>query len=166
MSKQISSQKKLQKVRKPRVHLTYEVERGDAIEAKELPFVVGVLGDFAGQSPSKARLRDRQFVQVDVDNFDDVMAGMTPSASFTVPNALEGEGSFAVNLSFKAIDDFRPESVVGQVEPLRRLIEARGRLADLRNKMNGSDLLEDLLVEVLAKTRSGTLSEDGLEVGA
>jgi type VI secretion system protein ImpB len=153
MSKQRSTQKKLEKVRAPRVQLTYEVERGDAIEAKELPFVVGVLGDFAGQSASKAKLRDRQFVNVDVDNFDDVMEGLAPSAAFAVPNELEGEGTFQVSLAFHSIDDFRPESVVRQVEPLRRLIEARERLADLRNKMNGSDLLEDMLIDVLATTR-------------
>lgn len=153
MSKQLSTQKKLEKIRAPRVQLTYEVERGDAIEAKELPFVVGVLGDFAGQSASKAKLRDRHFVNVDLDNFDDVMEGLAPSASFTVPNELEGAGTFPVSLTFHGIDDFRPESVVRQVEPLRRLIEARERLADLRNKMNGSDLLEDMLIDVLATTR-------------
>lgn len=153
-SHKTSSQKKLEKVRAPRVQLTYEVERGDAIESKELPFVVGVLGDFAGQSGSKTKLRDRQFVQVDVDNFDDVMAGLAPTAGFTVPNELHGEGTFAVRLAFNGIDDFRPESVARQIEPLRRLVEARERLTDLRNKMNGSDLLEDLLIDVLAKTRA------------
>jgi type VI secretion system protein ImpB len=153
MSKQRSTQKKLEKVRAPRVQLTYEVERGDAIEAKELPFVVGVLGDFAGQSAPKEKLRDRQFVNVDVDNFDDVMEGLAPSAAFTVPNELEGVGTFPVSLTFHGMGDFRPEAVACQVEPLRRLIEARERLADLRNKMNGSDLLEDMLIDVLATTR-------------
>src|SRR3954464_13030557 len=142
MARHNSTQKKLEKVRAPRVQLTYEVERGEAIEAKELPFVVGVLGDFAGQSTSKAKLRDRQFVNIDVDNFDDVIAGLSPSAAFTVPNELEGNGTFPISLAFHGVDDFRPESVARQVEPLRRLIEARERLADLRNKMNGNDVLE------------------------
>jgi type VI secretion system protein ImpB len=152
MAKEQGTQKKLEKVRAPRVQLTYEVERGNAIEARELPFVVGVIGDFGGQATAEKRLRDRPFVQVDVDNFDDVMKGVSATASFDVPNAIEGEGRFRVNLDFASMADFRPEAVAGKVEPLRRLMEARERLADLRNKMNGSDLLEDLLADVIAKS--------------
>lgn len=152
MAKEQGTQKKLEKVRAPRVQLTYEVERGDAIEARELPFVVGVLGDFGGQGKAEKRLRDRPFVQVDVDNFDDVMKGVGPEASFDVPNVIEGQGRFHVNLNFASMTDFRPEAVVAKVEPLKRLMEARDRLSDLRNKMNGSDLLEDLLADVIAKS--------------
>ncbi|HEY4291437.1 type VI secretion system contractile sheath small subunit [Luteibacter sp.] len=161
MAKDRGTQKKLEKVRAPRVQLTYEVERGDAIEARELPFVVGVLGDFAGQSPPAKHLRDRSFVNVDVDNFNDVMAGIAPSASFEVANVIDGDGRFHVAMDFASMDDFRPESVVKKVDPLRRLIEARGRLADLRNKMNGSDALEDLLADAIAKTCAGQLATPG-----
>lgn len=156
MAKKDSIQKRLEKVRPPRVQLTYDVEVGDAIEQKEIPFVVGVLGDFTGQAdPSQpaARLKDRKFVGVDLDNFDDVMAGMAPRASYRVKNKLaEGGGEFAVNLSFDKIDDFRPEAVVQQVEPLRKLLDARTKLADLRNKMAGNEKLEDLLGDVLSNT--------------
>ena len=156
MAKRDSVQKRLQKVRPPRVQLTYDVEIGDAIEKKELPFVVGVLGDFSGQpDPEKPlpKLKDRKFVNVDLDNIDDVMKGMAPKASYRVKNKLTPEGGeFGVNLAFEKVDDFRPESVVQQVEPLRRLLEARTKLSDLRNKLAGNDKLEDLLGEVLAST--------------
>jgi type VI secretion system protein ImpB len=156
MAKKDSVQKRLERVRPPRVQLTYDVEIGDAIEQKELPFVMGVMGDFTGQpDPDKpvARLKDRKFVNIDMDNFDEVMAGMAPRASYRVKNKLSPEGGeFAVNLEFKQFDDFRPESVVQQVEPLRKLLEARTKLSDLRNKLAGNEKLEDLLGEVLSNT--------------
>ncbi len=154
MSKKDSVQKKLQKIRAPRVQLTYDVEKGDAIEQKELPFVAGVVADFAGNSEKEqAKLKDRKFVNVDLDNFDDVMKGIEPRAAYRVPNTLSGEGGeFAVDIKFKSIDDFRPESVVEQVEPLKKLLEARTKLADLRNKLAGNDKLEDLLNDVLSST--------------
>lgn len=154
MAKKESVQKRLQKVRPPRVQLTYDVERGDAIEQKELPFVVGVLGDYAGQSEQpQGKLRDRKFVNVDLDNFDDVMAGLAPRAAFRVKNRMTPEGGeLAVDLTFKRFEDFRPESVVEQVEPLRRLLEARSKIADLRNKLAGNEKLEDLLIDVLKST--------------
>ena len=154
MSKKESTQKRLEKVRPPRVQLTYDVEKGDAIEQKEIPFVVGVLGDFSGQ-PEQAlpKLKDRKFVNVDLDNFDEVIAGMTPRAAYRVPNKLSDDGGeFAIELTFNSIDDFRPEAVVQQVEPLRKLLEARSKLADLRNKVAGNEKLEDLLNDVLANT--------------
>ncbi|MFD0739819.1 type VI secretion system contractile sheath small subunit [Lysobacter koreensis] len=154
MSKKESIQKRLQKVRPPRVQLTYDVEKGDAIEQKEIPFVVGVLGDFSGK-PEQAlpKIKDRKFVNVDLDNFDEVMEGMAPRAVYRVPNKLSDEGGeFAVELKFNSIDDFRPEAVVQQVEPLRKLLEARSKLADLRNKLAGNEKLEDLLSDVLGNT--------------
>jgi type VI secretion system protein ImpB len=167
MSKKESIQKRLQKVRPPRVQLTYDVEIGDAIEKKELPFVVGVLGDFSGQgSPDKpaTRLKDRKFVNVDMDNFDDVIEGVAPTASYRVKNRLSADGGeFAVNLSFKRFEDFRPESVVQQVEPLRALLEARGKLSDLRNKLAGNEKLEDALADVLSSTEK--LARLGAETG-
>ncbi len=163
MAKKDSVQKRLEKVRPPRVQLTYDVEIGDAIEQKEIPFVTGVLADFTGQrDASLPKLKDRKFVSVDMDNFDEVMNGMAPKASFRVKNELSpAGGEFAVNLAFNSFDDFRPESVVQQVEPLRKLLEARSKLADLRNKMAGNEKLEDLLGEVLTNTEQ--LKELGAE---
>ncbi len=156
MAKNDSVQKRLERVRPPRVQLTYDVEIGDAIEQKELPFVMGVMGDFTGQpDPEKpaARLKDRKFVNVDLDNFDEVISGMAPRASYRVANKLSADGGeFAVNLDFKSMDDFRPEAVVQQVEPLRKLLEARTKLSDLRNKMAGNEKLEDMLGAVLSNT--------------
>ena len=154
MPKGDSVQKRLTKVRPPRVQMTYDVEIGDAMENKELPFVVGVVGDFGGDSQvEKKRLKDRKFVGIDSDNFDEVMSGVEPVARFKVPNQLsDDDTSFNVELRFKSMADFRPEAVVRQVEPLSRLLEARGKLADLRNKLAGNDTLEDILSEVLSST--------------
>ncbi|GAA0767498.1 type VI secretion system contractile sheath small subunit [Ideonella azotifigens] len=156
MAKKDSVQKRLEKVRPPRVQLTYDVQVGEAIEQKELPFVVGVLGEFSGQAdPDKPlpKLKDRKFINVDLDNFDDVMAGMAPKTSYRVKNTLTADGGeFGVNLEFKAMEDFRPEAVVQQVEPLRKLLEARTKLSDLRNKLAGNEKLDDLLTDVLSNT--------------
>ena len=153
MSKKESIQKRLEKIRPQRVQLTYDVEKGDAIEQKEIPFVVGVLGDFSGQPDQPLpRIKDRKFVNVDLDNFDEVMEGMAPRAAYRAQNTLTGDGEIAVEMTFKSIDDFRPEAVVQQVEPLRKLLEARTKLADLRNKVAGNEKLEDLLNDVLANT--------------
>ncbi len=156
MAKKDSVQQRLGRVRPPRVQLTCDVEVGDATEQKEIPFVVGVMGDFAGQpDPDKPlpKLKDRKFVSIDMDNFDEVMEGIAPRASYRVKNKLSAEGGeFGVNLEFKSIEDFRPESVVQQVEPLRKLLEARTKLSDLRNKLAGNEKLEDALAEVLSST--------------
>ncbi|MRV75596.1 type VI secretion system contractile sheath small subunit [Duganella sp. FT92W] len=159
-------QKRLAKVRAPRVQMSYDVEIGDAMESKELPFVVGVIGDFGGNpaQPVK-RLKERRFIGVDADNFDEVLAGVAPHARFDAPNKLGGEGAITVELDFRAMSDFRPEAVVRQVEPLRQLLEARGKLADLRNKLAGNDKLEDLLAQVLNDTdRLRAQVNDGKEV--
>lgn len=154
MSKKDSVQKKLQKVRAPRVQLTYDVEKGDAVEQKELPFVMGVVGDFSGNPENPpAKLKDRKFVSIDMDNFDDVMQAIEPRAVYRAPNKLSAAGGeLAVELKFRAMDDFRPESIVQQVDPLRKLLEARTKLADLRNKLAGNEKLEDILSDVLANT--------------
>lgn len=156
MAKKESVQKRLEKVRPPRVQLTYDVQIGDAIEQKEIPFVAGVLGDFTGkQDPNNPppKLKERKFVSVDLDNFDEVMQGMAPAASYRVKNKLGADGGeFAVNLKFNQMDDFRPESVVQQVEPLKKLLDARTKLADLRNKIAGNEKLEDILGDVLNNT--------------
>jgi type VI secretion system protein ImpB len=166
VAKKESVQKRLQKVRPPRVQLTYDVEIGDAVEVKEIPFVVGVLGDFAAQSKTpQGRVRDRKFVNIDLDNFDDVMTGMAPRAAYRVKNRLSPEGGeIGVDLEFQKFADFRPEAVVQQVEPLRKLQEARSKLADLRNKLAGNEKLEDLLSDVLSNTEQlHELDNDGGE---
>jgi type VI secretion system protein ImpB len=155
MANRDSVQKRLAKVRPPRVQMTYDVEVGGDMENKELPFVVGVLGDFGGNpaAPQK-RLKERNFVNIDSNNFDEVLAGVNPVLNFQVPNRLGGEGEFPVELRFGSMQDFRPEAIVRQVQPLSKLLEARSKLADLRNKLAGNDRLEDLLTDVLQNTEN------------
>lgn len=154
MAKRESVQKKLQRIRPPRVQLTYDVEVGDGKEVKELPFVIGVLGDFSAASElEKTKLKDKKFINVDLDNIDEVMQSLAPRATFQVENTLTEEGGrLAVDLTFNSMQDFRPENVVQQVDPLRKLVEARERLTDLRNKISNNERLEDLLDEVLQNT--------------
>ncbi|SFZ77410.1 type VI secretion system contractile sheath small subunit [Chitinimonas taiwanensis] len=165
MAKRESIQKKLQRVRPPRVQLTYDVEIGDAIQQKELPFVMGVVGDFAGDSEiAQPKLKDKKFVNIDGDNFDEVMSAIEPRAKFRVSNKLTDKGGeFAVDLAFRSMEDFRPEEIVKQIDPLNQLVEARTRLADLRNKIAGSEKLEDLLNDVLRNTEK--LEKLGQETG-
>lgn len=154
MAKRESVQKRLQRVRPPRVQLTYDVEVGEGKELKELPFVVGVMGDFAGSSEIEhPKLKDKKFVNVDLENIDEVISAMAPRAVFRTPNHLTDKGGeFGIDLTFKSMEDFRPEAVVQQIDPLRELVAARGRLTDLRNKISTSEKLEDLLDEVLRNT--------------
>lgn len=149
-----SDQHWLDRNRRPRVHLTYDVQVGDAIEMKELPFVVGVLADLSGKpEESLPALKDRKFVEISRDNFDKVLAGMKPRLAYQVENTLQGDGTqLNVELKFGSLDDFSPENVARQVEPLKKLLEARGRLANLVNKMDGNDKLEDLLRDVASNT--------------
>jgi type VI secretion system protein ImpB len=149
-----SVNKKLERVRPPRVHISYDVEVGNAIEKKELPFVMGVLGDFTGQPEEPlARLKDRKFVEVTPDNFDDVMASMKPHLNFTVENKLTDDpepGKLGVDLRFRSLDDFAPENVARQVKPLRELLELRTKLADLRGTLQGNEKLDDILKETVS----------------
>lgn len=146
-----STQDKLKRVRKPRVHITYEVETNGAQIERELPFVVGVMGDFSG-NPDKPlpSLKEKKFVQIDRDNFNKVMADVAPELNLKVDNTLAGDGSqMAVNLKFKDMADFDPAKVANQVEPLKRLLETRARLNDLMAKVDRSEELEGLLEGVL-----------------
>jgi len=156
MPKKESTQHKLDRVRPPRVHITYDVEIGDAIEMKELPFLLGVLGDFSGK-PAKPlpSVKNRKFIEIDRDNFNQVLAGMAPRLAYRVDNKLTNDGTkMNVELNFSTIDDFHPDKVVEQIEPLRRLVEARTRLSDLLSKMDGNDRLEELLSEVIQNTEA------------
>jgi type VI secretion system protein ImpB len=149
-----SIHQKLSRVRKPHVHITYEVETEGAVEQKELPFVVGVLGDFSGNPTQPLKpLADRKFISIDRDNFNDIMQRMTPGLNFRVENTLKGDGSeMAVNLQFKSIEDFEPGRVVDQVEPLKKLLETRNKLRDLLSTVDRSDKLEEQLEEILKNT--------------
>jgi type VI secretion system protein ImpB len=154
MATREGTQKKLSRVRSPRVHITYDVEVGDAIEMKEIPFVMGVLSDLSGK-PEEAlpRLRDRKFVEIDRDNFNAVLAGMKPRLAYRVDNKLgDDDSKIGVELRFNNIDDFEPEQVVNQVEPLRKLAEARKKLSDLMAKMDGNDRLVELMDEIIKNT--------------
>jgi type VI secretion system protein ImpB len=151
-----SNQKKLGRVRPPRVNITYDVEVGGAIEVKDLPFVMGVLGDFTGQ-PAEAlpKLKDRKFVEVNPDNFDTVLAGMKPHLSFSVENKISEDsnaGQLKVDLNFKSLDDFSPDQVASQIGPLRELLNLRTKLADLRGSLQGNDKLDEILQDVINNT--------------
>ncbi len=142
---------KLSRVRKPRVHISYEVETGGALQQRELPFVVGVLGDFSGHPTEPLKgLKDRKFIQIDRDNFNDVMARMTPGLNIKVKNTLAGDDSeMGVALKFNSMEDFEPGRIVDQVEPLKKLLDTRNKLRDLLGKADRSEELENLLEKVL-----------------
>ena len=170
MPKKESIQHKIDRIRPPRVQITYDVEVGGALELKELPFVVGVLGDFVGKPEEPLPgVKQRKFVEVDRDNFDQVMAGMKPRLAYTTENKLQDDGSkMGVELKFNSIEDFEPDNIVQQVDPLRKLVEARQKLSDLLSKMDGNDKLETLLSDVLAnadkqKELSDALGLEGKE---
>lgn len=149
-----SQQHKLDRVRKPRVHITYDVETEGAVVKKELPFVMGVLGDFSGNPTEELKpLKDRKFTIVDRDNFNDVMGSMKVGLNLKVENTLKGDGSeMGVGLKFNSMEDFEPARVVDQVEPLRQLMDARNKLRDLLAKVDASDKLEGKLEEILKNT--------------
>jgi type VI secretion system protein ImpB len=148
-----SSQKKLERVRPPRVNITYEVETGGAMEVRELPFVMGVLADFTGHpGEDLPKLKDRKFTEVTLDNFDDVLASMKPHLEITVNNKLSDDpnaGKIAVDLNFQSMDDFSPDRVAQQVEPLQKLLGLRSQLADLRGKIQSNEKLDELLQATL-----------------
>jgi len=142
---------KLARVRKPRVHITYEVETEGAQIERELPFVMGIMGDFAGDPSEPLRpLAERKFVQIDRDNFNDVMARIQPGLNIRVKNTLAGDDSeMAVGLKFRSIEDFEPQRVAEQVPALKAMLETRAKLRDLMSKVDRSDELEGLLEQVL-----------------
>jgi type VI secretion system protein ImpB len=158
---------KLNRVRKPRVHITYEVETEGAQIVRELPFVVGVLGDFSGDPTQPLRpLSERKFIQIDRDNFNDVMARLAPGLNLKVDNKLADDGTqMAVDLKFNSIEDFEPGRVVDQVPALKALLDTRNKLRDLMSKVDRSEELETLLEQVLKnegelKSLSGQLGLD------
>ncbi|MGD9589191.1 MAG: type VI secretion system contractile sheath small subunit [Pyrinomonadaceae bacterium] len=166
MPKKESIQHKIDRIRPPRVQITYDVEVGGALELKELPFVVGVLGDFVGK-PEEALpgVKQRKFVEIDRDNFDQVLAGMKPRLAYTTENKLQDDGSkMGVELKFNSIEDFEPDNIVQQVDPLRKLVDARQKLSDLLSKMDGNDKLESILNEVIASADKQKELSDALGI--
>ena len=160
-----SLQHKLDRVRSPRVQITYDVEIGDAIEMKEIPFVVGILSDLSGKPDEPLpKLKDRKFIEIDRDNFNKVLEGMKPRLAFKADNKLTDDNSkIAVELRFKSLDHFHPESVAGQIPPVKKLVEARQKLSELLNKLDGNDKLDELLQNVIASTDN--LKKLGEEAG-
>jgi type VI secretion system protein ImpB len=153
-----SIHEKLKRVRRPRVHITYDVQVGDAIEKRELPLVVGVMADLSGDrdpnNPPK-KLKDRKFVKIDRDEFDQVMAKIEPRLEMSVKNVLQNDDTnIGAVLKFKRLSDFNPDSVAKQVPALNQLLELRTKLANLRSSLYGKDRLEELLNEVVAKTEA------------
>lgn len=149
-----SIQHKLDRVRKPRVHITYDVEIGDAVVKKELPFVMGVMGDFSGNpsTPPKA-LSQRKFVAIDRDNFNDIMKTVSPELNIRVKNTLQGDDSeLGVKLNFSSMDDFTPGQIVAQVPVLKTLLDSRDKLRDLLTTMDQSEDLEAQLESILKDT--------------
>lgn len=145
-----SSQSKKARVRPPRVHIAYEVETGGAMQMKELPFVTGVMSDLAGHQKRDTKLKDRKFVDIDRDNFDQVLKGIAPKLEFKVDNKLSGDGGeMGVSLNFEKLDDFSPTQVARQVEPMAKLLELRQQLVDLKNRVDSNDRLGELLNEML-----------------
>lgn len=147
---------KLKRVRKPRVHITYDVETNGAVDKKELPFVMGVMGDYSGDNTdTKKALKDRKFSQIDRDNFNDVMSNVAPQINMKVDNTLAGDGSqMSLSIDFKNMEDFEPQNIVERVEPLQKLLETRNKLRDLLTKADRSDKLEAVLEEILSNTKA------------
>ena len=160
-----SLQKKLTRVRPPRVHITYDVETGDAIEKRDIPFVVGVMADLSGQpeQPLPA-LKDRNFIAIDKDTFDPVLNRISPRLAFKVDNKLsEDDNRLGIELRFNSMADFEPAAVAKQIPALRKLLELRSALHNLQSSLIGNDKLETILQEVL--TNQEALQRIGAEAG-
>ncbi|MDH5446471.1 MAG: type VI secretion system contractile sheath small subunit [Gammaproteobacteria bacterium] len=157
---------KLKRVRKPRVHITYDVETNGAVAEKEIPFVMGVMGDYSGDNTDKKPLKDRKFSSIDRDNFNEVLRNVAPKLKMKVENTLEGDGSeISVDMDFKSMEDFEPHKVVENVEPLKKLLETRNKLRDLLTKADRSEELETVLEEVLSNSEAMTALSGELGVG-
>ncbi|MDR1475919.1 MAG: type VI secretion system contractile sheath small subunit [Holosporales bacterium] len=146
-----SRQHTLGRVRKPRVHITYDVEIGDAIEKKELPFIVGVLADLSGNPELPLPpMKNRKFVEVDRDNFGEMMAIINPRLVIRVPNKLSEEvPEMSIELLFECMEDFEPQNVAKNIPSLAALYTRRNALKNLITKMDGNDALEALLTQIM-----------------
>ena len=162
-----SYQKKLDRVRPPRVQIKDEVDTGDARVIKELPFVVGVMGDFSGHPTAELPdLEDRSFVNIDRDNFNEVMEKMTPGLNLRVDNTLdEGDSELAVQLKFESMDDFSPANVAKQIPALKQLLETRDKLKDLAINVDRKRDLEKLIEKILSDPETQKQLSQELGVG-
>jgi type VI secretion system protein ImpB len=156
-----SLQHKLDRIRRPRVHITYDVHTGGAMKKVELPFVVGVLADLSGQPKEPLRpLKERKAVFIDRDNFNDVLTKAGARLALRVPNVLTDPNSkLAVELKFKHVDDFEPARVAEQIGPLKQLLDMRNELSQLLNRMEGNDKLSDLLESILTNQEKAVALE-------
>jgi len=166
-----SLQKWVGRNRPPRVQITYDVEIGDAVEKKELPLVVGLLADLSGQpAVPLPKLKERRFVEIDRDNFNEIMAKIAPRLDLSVPDAMKGEGNLKLELNFQNFDDFHPEAIVKQIPRLAKLLEARQQLRDLLAKLDGNDELDSLLENIVQNTEElktvQTQANEGAEASA
>lgn len=166
-----STAHKLSRIRPPRVQITYDVETNGEVQQRELPLVVGIMSDLSGKSEvEKAKLKERKFVEIDRDNFNNVMESIAPRVSFTVDNQITGEGKLPVDLTFADIDDFSPLEIVKNVPALKKLYEARSHLVDLLGKLDGNDKLDEMLQDIINNTpgleeiKAATQKEDGAEI--
>ena len=145
-----TGQRFIKENRAPRVHIEYEVETYGSRQKVELPFVMGVMSDLSGKSEVEKKTIDkRDFLEFDMDNFEQRMEAIAPRAVFQVENTLTGEGKIGVDLTFKSMEDFSPGAVAKQVPALNKLLEARQELSDLMAYMDGKDGAQDLLDKVL-----------------
>jgi len=159
---------KLKRIRKPRVHITYDVETNGAVVEKEIPFVMGVMGDYSGDNTeNKKSLKDRKFSQIDRDNFNDVMSNISPGLNMKVENTLEKNGTeFSLDLNFNNMEDFEPHKLVNKIEPLKNLMETRNKLRDLLTKADRSEELENILEEILSSSEALTSFSDELGINS
>lgn len=138
--------------RPPRVQIAY-ADPYDAEKNVELPFVMGVLADLSGNASEveKAPVAERDFTQVDTENFDDFMKAIRPGVSTNVANTLTGDESekLSVQLNFEKFSDLDPGEVAKQVPALKKLLDARDQLANLQRYMNGKSKAQDQLKELL-----------------
>lgn len=158
---------KLKRVRKPRVHITYDVETNGAVQEKEIPFVMGVMGDYSGDNTeNKKALKDRKFSQIDRDNFNEVMGNIAPKVNMKVENTIQGDDTeMSVELDFKNMEDFEPHKLVEKIEPLKKLLDTRNKLRDLLTKADRSEELEEILEKVLSNTEALNALSGELGVG-
>ena len=145
-----SSQKFIARNRAPRVQIEYDVELYGAEKKIQLPFVMGVLADLSGKPEDPLEpVADREFLEIDVDNFDDRLKAMKPRVAFQVPNTLTGEGNMSVDITFESMDDFSPAAVAQKVDSLNKLLQARTQLSNLMTYMDGKSGAEELIAKAL-----------------
>ena len=147
-----STQHVLDRVRSPRVQITYDVEIGNAILKKELPFVFGVMADLSGMVVDPLPpVKLRKFVEVDRDNLPEFMESINPRLAVQVKDVL-GDGADFLNaeLFFKHMDDFSPLSIAKRVPKLSKIYDTRVRLNDISVKLEGNDALQNKLIEIVA----------------